>query len=1735
MAQAYYMPLGQVFNTKAWPSELLSGDGTSVLDKIFVSEIQTEDVAGTVKLRSHVLIAAEASFGIPGLPWLTLALSPTPGGTDLPVEVTLSPFKVEFKDLPIVARVSKDILQPMASVTKPDLTKQTTDIVLGKVTLGIGEAGVALSVAPGISLPLCMVGTSGVIVSGGTIGWLNPGDPTPTGASAAPPPGFSGLYIDDATINLPDVDFLPTTFAFDDCYIGTGGFTGTVTVSSPQTWDTVQKKFTTGMAGDLFGFQCGLKQISISFYMSALQKGSLLGEVFVPYLDKRIGVELKLSLAGDFTVALAAPQSTNPDPNVAVAAGGLLDVKEPNLLEAQLDSIAFEKIGDDYSVRVTGKIKPLLGGIEWPQVELKGLTIHSDGRVDLGGSWIDLPQQKGGALHGFPLEIRKVGFGSENGKNWIGFSGGVKLVDGLPVGGGVEGLKLKWDAANPGDTSKYEIELRGIEVALDIPDVLTLNGKVVFFEDKATQKTWFQGSATATIAPLNLTLDCQLLVGRTPKYSFFYIFLEVGLPAGIPLFQTGLALYGLGGLFGYNVKPDRRSGEPWYEGWYKRSPVGPTGASKWTDQEGRLAFGASVTIGTLPDNGFSVNARVLVILLIPGPMILIEGKANLVKDRKAVTQGDPLFRALAVIDGEAGTFLVNVEPHFVYPQTGDVLDITGIAEGFFDFNNSDRWYLNVGVRDPREKRIRASIIKLFKANAYLMLNPERLALGAYVGIDEKYSFGPVGVRVAYYFEADAELVFRPLQLQAEAGLHGRVEIKAFGFGVGAELDAQASMKTPTPFEFHALLHAKADLPWPLPDPGITIPFDYVEPAPPPLPVPLQNVEVATRKASESWDVAVTQAAADLVPVDGKPVLVFSKPMHDDAGIGGNIQATGNEKVGDLTFDYHLDSLTLQKLESGAWVTKAGRPTPTGAKDLYGMWMPITGGDSPPNSKLMLLVKTPFDSLKDAASSSAAEEFAQKYPDYPCVVTCVDFEDAPVGDIASDLHYRGLTFTYDLSQRPNRGKPGVHDPRGTTGGSHQFRWFQRRTVYLYDFTGPTMFSLSLPEPALKVRLRLTTGAGLTLNPFTGGQKQAVALPDGSTAVSYTGGTALPPVVVPHVTGIDDHEMILDTDGITRIEFVGAETDIFEVCWIAKAAGTGVGATPGTSAYNAAEAQRWKDEEFLFEPNATYRLTTKTHVGAAPGLLPGGWPVTVDAGPLGPASISQQTGLTRYDFDHTIYFRTQGPPGYLGPGIDRRIGAAAMPPEAGAAKPGRSAARSLQPYVARTVPENDAAAVYRAYDVAVEFNEPYVKRMYDEHGSAAKLYLRDRNDDPPGERIGGTFTTGTIVQDWIEADAERLTPAESMWSAMITDTACEIVLPPKPSNDQLNASLAGPVLLPKMMYRATLEPDPAATATDAELYTWSFGTSRFATFAHHVHSFLGRVWDSDAVLDSPRAALTTTEQTALRAAAQQGKPADFETLASLFQRPVGVLPDALEVTLLRDAAGPWGFLVESPEPLDGQRVTATLRSSPTPTTEAIHRGPVQLRDVAFGNQAGTNYNTEWVELIVVEPCAIAGLMLEHLADPTQPEVFTTLDTITGSGRFEPGDIIRIHAGIAPPSPPDDGRQHLYLTAVGGTPTWMLHAGRDVCRLVDANGIEVDRQEFLASYTTVSALWIWNADRTRAFVIPSVVAAGPTSDPVPSGTYRIQWQFARDISTAVPGAPILRQSGRKDPEAAVTQFSV
>ena len=98
--------------------------------------------------------------------------------------------------------------------------------------------------------------------------------------------------------------------------------------------------------------------------------------------------------------------------------------------------------------------------------------------------------------------------------------------------------------------------LEGIGVELAVQGVFSFVGKAAFF--KTDEASGFRGSLKLSLDSVGLAIDVGIMVGRmTDGTFFFYLFIDVELPVGIPLFSTGAALYGFAGLLAVNLQPAR--------------------------------------------------------------------------------------------------------------------------------------------------------------------------------------------------------------------------------------------------------------------------------------------------------------------------------------------------------------------------------------------------------------------------------------------------------------------------------------------------------------------------------------------------------------------------------------------------------------------------------------------------------------------------------------------------------------------------------------------------------------------------------------------------------------------------------------------------------------------------------------------------------------------------------------------------------------------------------------------------------------------------------------------------------------------------------------------------------------------------------------------------------------------------------------------------------------------------
>jgi hypothetical protein len=831
---------------------------------------------------------------------------------------------------------------------------------------------------------------------------------------------FRGLFIGEAAIFLPPdlASALPEALVVTNAFIGTGGFSGTVS-------------FDKSVSGSLAGADFVAESLDVVFVQSALTKFELKGSLRLPLFDDFVDVVVGVDLDGKISVQVSQE-------------GGLIVLEKANVFKFTVDQIELDLQGGVLTAHTSGTLTPTYQPagvhIDWPGIRIGDLSIDSQGHVHVAGGWIDLPDQVTLSLFGFTLEITRIGFGrTDDGlENWIGFNGALRIMEGIAAGASVEGLRILWN-----DQGTVSLTLEGVGVDLVIPGVFEMHGKV------SLTGTELAGAVLVNLIPISLELQGQFVTGTAEDTGArsYGVFFDMELPVGIPLGPTGLAMYGVSGLFAHNREPNKDDGEGWYrnpdfsDGWFTKGNPGVLPIdTKWRPKTGHLGFGAGLTFGTAADNGYMFNGRVLVVLIFPGPVILLEGMANLFKRRSSLLSAEPLFHALMVIDPDKSV-TVGLDAQYKFASGGELLDIRGSAEAFFDFVSPGDWQINLGIRDPAERRLRARAFQMFDVNAFFMLSEKQLAIGGGWSYEKTWGFRHLHVSLSASLFGEAVVSWQPNHFTGDIGVSGSAGLEAFGIGIGVGVSATISGNVFQPFGLSGEFDVGIDLPWPLPDvsASITLSWSQSLDVAPPRPVPLREASIEHPKSRNTWpiprghslrsddgggqfdferpgglpppvvpDDVFPPFTADLqaprVPADTKVGLTFTRPVNDRSLIGNaNAAQVDAEIVGDrtkgrgaYTMQFDLVSIALQRWAPTPAASPAGfgwttiesagpDNTTTSADRLIGAWQPGTENPDLANSqqnKLLVNAVTPFDYTVDR-SQSWTTWFTGAHPGYPC--------------------------------------------------------------------------------------------------------------------------------------------------------------------------------------------------------------------------------------------------------------------------------------------------------------------------------------------------------------------------------------------------------------------------------------------------------------------------------------------------------------------------------------------------------------------------------------------------------------------------------------------------------------------------------------------------------------------------------------------------------------------------------
>ena len=672
------------------------------------------------------------------------------------------------------------------------------------------------------------------------------------------------------------------------------------------------------------GFDIALTAFDLTFAHSGLAASNIGGALTIPYFTNSSGepntvdIEISTKSDGEINISVAAQQSTQ-----STTPDGLIQLFCPlpgsvGTVELDVASLEVDKAADGtWTIIFSGNLIIDVAGLNFPTIVLEGLGIDSNGHVSLKGGWIDLPSQLALDFFGFHVGLQKLGFGTEaNGDRWIGFNGDISLVEGLSLGGSVRGLQINLTTGS--------VSLDGVSISFEIPDVLSIDGEIDHIHVDATSSQDFvnaglNGSLYSVLAPHggsvsvdlfggqvsvvieaagDLEVDAVFITGNFGGHSVFFLDLDVELPVGIPLFLD-VSLWGIQGLVATSLEPEPEPAQTWWQ-WYKYTDLtdtttdySATDVNKWISayKPGAFAIGGGVTIGTEFDDGFTVSAAIMLIIMMPGPVISLIGKANILSKRIGGASEDANFEAMATYDGNSDTFDLVIQAQYSIPI---VLDISATAELYVGGGD---WFFAMG-KPPREKRVSARIFDLFETDAYFVISNHGLVTGTWTGYQNSWSFGPLSASLDAYLATLAAIQWSPFQLGGGIELYGNVQLSAFGIGIGITADALLEGCAPHPFYIHGELSLELDLPWPLPNIGATVSLSWGgdDGSVPPAPLALGHIDAtlidhcdANSKPSSDHYTLLAHRSQPIQPdlVNGTPLT------YDVAGKPGILNLQGS--------------------------------------------------------------------------------------------------------------------------------------------------------------------------------------------------------------------------------------------------------------------------------------------------------------------------------------------------------------------------------------------------------------------------------------------------------------------------------------------------------------------------------------------------------------------------------------------------------------------------------------------------------------------------------------------------------------------------------------------------------------------------------------------------------------------------------------------------------------------------
>ena len=346
-------------------------------------------------------------------------------------------------------------------------------------------------------------------------------------------------------------------------------------------------------------------------------------------------------------------------------------------------------------------------------------------------------------------------------------------------------VRARLDALEPPQLTK-------LGASLDIPNTIHGSGSVEI------TGAGFKATFDLTIIPLSIRAAATLAIETKNGVTGLLIGIEVEFPVPLILGNSGLGIFGLMGGVGINYArlEDASARVPALD-WVmkqlnvpRKSVMHPDG---WTHTAGAYAFAAGLLIGTM-EGGYVLHLKGIILIEIPGPRLLLIMKADVLKAPPALgANQEATFLAVLDIDFGRGTITLGITADYTIEK---ILKIHVPVTAFFDTNNPEHWFIDLGTYDDR---VTVNVLDVFTGSGYLMVHGNGISippLPAATGMSIATGFHiqavlmgskPARLYVEVAAGFDAILGFDPFFLAGKIYIRGELMLFIISIGVSAEL------------------------------------------------------------------------------------------------------------------------------------------------------------------------------------------------------------------------------------------------------------------------------------------------------------------------------------------------------------------------------------------------------------------------------------------------------------------------------------------------------------------------------------------------------------------------------------------------------------------------------------------------------------------------------------------------------------------------------------------------------------------------------------------------------------------------------------------------------------------------------------------------------------------------------------------------------------------------------------